>query len=68
MGHMFFDKKAGSGVRVNEQLLDELHKPVIKKLKRGKIYARFIGNIWAVDLVKMGSLYSNIHSINRKIY
>ena len=68
MVYMFFDKKAGSGVSVNEQLLDELHKPVIKKLKRRQIYARFIGNIWAEDLAKMGSLYSNIHSINRKTY
>ena len=45
----FFDKKIGSGVSVNEQLAEELHKPVIKKIKRRKICARFKGNIWAAD-------------------
>ena len=36
-------KKPGSGVRanVNEVLAQELHKPAIKKFKRGKVYARF---------------------------
>ena len=29
--YKFFDKKTGSGVSVNEQLAEELHKPVIKK-------------------------------------
>ena len=29
--YTFFDKKTGSGVNVNEQLAEELHKPVIKK-------------------------------------
>ena len=36
MVYKVFDKKAGSGVSVNEQLAEELHKPVIKKLKRRK--------------------------------
>ena len=53
-----FDKKTGSGVSVNEQLAEELHKPVIKKLKRRKIYARFKYKIWAADLAEMGSLSS----------
>ena len=34
MDYNFFDKKTGSGIRVNEQLAEELHKPVIKKLKK----------------------------------
>ena len=38
---VFFNKKTGSGARVNEQLAKELHKPVIKKFKRRKVYARF---------------------------
>ena len=29
-----FDKKTGSGVSVNEQLAEELHKPLTKKFKR----------------------------------
>ena len=35
---------------VNEQLAEQLHKPVIKKLKKGKVYAKFKCNIWAADL------------------
>ena len=41
MVYTFFDKKTGSGISVNEQLAEELHKPVIKKCKRRKVYARF---------------------------
>ena len=37
MVYMFFDKKAASGVSVNEQLAEELHKLVIKKFKRRKV-------------------------------
>ena len=36
MVYKFFDKEAGSGISVNEQLAEELHKPVIKKFKRKK--------------------------------
>ena len=46
MVYKFFDKKTGSGTSVNEQLAKELHKSVIKKLKRRKVYARFKDNIW----------------------
>ena len=49
----FFDEKKGLGVGVNEQLAEELHKPVIKKFKRRKVYARFKDNIWAADLDKI---------------
>ena len=37
--YKFFDTKTGAGVSVNEPLAKKLHKPVIKKLKRRKIYA-----------------------------
>ena len=36
-----FDKKTGSGVSLNENLAKELHKPVIKKINRERIYLRF---------------------------
>ena len=36
MGYKFFDKKTGSGVSVNEQLAEELHKPVTKKIQKKK--------------------------------
>ena len=41
MVYRFFDKKTGSGIGLNEQLAEELHKPVIKKFKRRKVYASF---------------------------
>ena len=56
MVYKFFDKKTGSGISVNEELADELHKPVIKKFKRRKVYKNFKDNIWVTDLIKMVSL------------
>ena len=56
MVYKFFDKEQGSSV--NEKLAQELHKPVIKKFKRTKMYARFKADIWAADLAEMGSLSS----------
>ena len=53
-----FEKKTESGKIVNEQLDEGLHKPVIKKFKRRKVYARFKDNIWAEDLVEMRSCIS----------
>ena len=53
MDYKFFDKKTGSGISVNEQLAEELHKPVTKKFKRRKVYARFKNNAWAADLAEM---------------
>ena len=61
MVNKFFEKKpkkTGSGISVNEQLAEELHKPVIKKFKRRKVYARLKDNIWAVDLAEMELLSS----------
>ena len=37
-------------------LADELHKPVIRKFKKRKVYFQFKDNIWGVDLVDMQSL------------
>ena len=45
MVYKFFDKKKESRVSLNEQLAEELHKPVTKKFKRRKVYARFKDNI-----------------------
>ena len=52
MVYKFFDTKTRSGVSVNEQLAEKLHKLVIKKFKRRKVYARFKDNVWAVDLAE----------------
>ena len=51
MVYKFSEKKTGSGVGVNKQLTEELHKPVIKNFK--KVYARFKNNICAADLAEM---------------
>ena len=63
MVHNFFDKKtAGSGVTTlanksatksipqNEQLAEELYKPIIRKFKKEKVYSAFKNYIWSADL------------------
>ena len=65
MVYKFFDNKRGLGINVNEQLAEELHKPVIKKSKRRKVYVRLKGNIWAADSAEMKLLFSqNMHGLN----
>ena len=51
MVYKFFDKKTkGGGVNIplefNEQLAEELHKPIIRKFKKRKAYSGFKDNIW----------------------
>ena len=49
MVYKFFDKKSsGSGItnESNYQLANELHKPIIKKFKKRKVYSSFKDNIW----------------------
>ena len=43
MVYKFFDKKSsGSGItESNYQLADELHKPIIRKFKKRKVYSSF---------------------------
>ena len=60
MVYKFFVKKstAGSGTIKPSSLIlsDELHKLVIKKFKKRKVYPQFKDNIWGVDLADMHSL------------
>ena len=59
MVYKFFDKKSkGSGIinEPNYQLANELHKPIIRKFKKIKVYSSFRDNIWGVDLADMQSL------------
>ena len=59
MVYKFFDKKSkGSGIinEPNYQLANELHKPIIRKFKKRKVYSSFRENIWGVDLAGMQSL------------
>ena len=59
MVYKFFNKKTESRVCINEVLVRELHKPVIKELKRRKFFAKFKDNIWAADLIDMESWSSD---------
>ena len=63
MIYKFFDKKsAGSGITRNtiksssSILADELHKPIIRKFNKRKVYSQYKDNIWGVDLAEMQSL------------
>ena len=59
MVYKFFDKKSmGSGTSKPSSsiLADELHKPIIKKFEKIKVYSQFKDNIWGVDLADMQSL------------
>ena len=38
------------------KLADELHKPVIRKFNKRKVYSQFTDNIWGEDLADMQSL------------
>ena len=58
MVYKFFDKKSkGSGInnemKQNQQLPEELHKPIIRKFKKRKVYSAFKDNIWCADLADM---------------
>ena len=57
MVYKFFDSKvSGSGAKLtlqNEQLAEELNKPIIRKFKKRKVYSTFKDNIWGVDLADM---------------
>ena len=65
MVYKFFDKKSmDSGFKKLKNttkpsssiLADELHKPIINKFNKIKVYSQFKNNIWGVDLADMQSL------------
>ena len=61
MVYKFFDKKSmGSDVKKlkdsSSMFADELHKPIIKKFNKRKVYLQFKDSIWGVDLADMQSL------------
>ena len=60
MVYKFFDKMssgsevaANNVVKQNIQLADELHKPIIRKFEKTKVYSSFRDNIWGADLADM---------------
>ena len=62
MMYKFFDKKTmGSGLaEPSLKLADELHKPIIRKFNKRKVYSSFKNNIWVADLADM-QLLSKFH-------
>ena len=58
MVYKFFGKKSkGSGIKneikESQQLANELHKPIIRKFEKRKVYSSFKDNVWGVDLADM---------------
>ena len=61
MVYKFFDKKTRGSVLShtiksipqNEQLAEELHQPIIRKLKKRKVYSSYVDNMWGADLADM---------------
>ena len=47
----------------NKILAEELHKLVIKRFNKRKVYSQFKDNIWGVDLADMQSLSKKINGI-----
>ena len=48
----------------NKILAEELHKPVIKKFNKRKVYSQFKDNIWGVDLADTQSLSKKMKVLN----
>ena len=59
MVYKFFNKKSkGSNIVTDEpnyELENELHKSIIRKFKKRKVYSSFRDNIWGADLADMQS-------------
>ena len=62
MVYKFFDKKSKrSGAKhvnirltpQNQQLAEELHKPILRKFEKRKVHAAFKDNNWGADLTDM---------------
>ena len=60
MVYKFFDKNSSgscvAAIEPNYQFANELHRQIIRRFKRRKIYSSFRENIWGVDLADMQSL------------
>ena len=80
MVYKFFDSKVaspdkkseGSGAKrvntkiipPNEQLAAEVHKPIVRKFKKRKVYSTFKDNIWGADLADMQLLSNTIKELD----
>ena len=54
MVYKFFDKNSeGPGLKENQQLANEPHKPIIRTFRKRKVHSSFRDNIWGEDLTDM---------------
>ena len=63
MVYKFFDKQTSgantsggavkSEIMSNQELSEELHKPIIRKFEKRKVHSSFIDNIWGADIADM---------------
>ena len=56
MVYKFFDKKTSGGAikfMQNQKLAKELHKPIIRKFNKRRVYSSFKDNIWGADLADL---------------
>ena len=65
MAYKFLDKKSkGSGVNIplefNEQLAEDLHKPIFRNFKKRTVYCGFRDNIWVLLLCKFATTTNNM--------
>ena len=63
MVYKFFDKKSmGSGTAEPSslKLADELHKPVIRKFNKRKVYSQFKDNIYLLCAIDLFSKYASL--------
>ena len=74
MVYTFFDKKfvSASGVAKNEikqnlQLAEELHKPIIRNIKKRTVYSEFKDNVQGADLADM-QLLSKLNKGFRSLF
>ena len=69
MTYKFSDKSTfGNGIKnentSNKELVEELHKPIVRKFKKRKIHSPFINNICGADLADM-QLISKFYKLFR---
>ena len=60
MVYKFFDKKTSGGavktsyeIMTNQELDEELHKPIIRKSEKRKVHVFFMDNISGADLIDL---------------
>ena len=79
MVYKFFDTKSiGSGAKQlntkrtpqNQQLPEEIHKPIIRKFEKRKVHAAFKDNIWGADLadIQLSSKYNKGNRFLLRVY